>query len=59
VTKPMGRPKIENPKETQLGVRLNTDELRKLDENAQHYNETRTQSLRRGIEVLNQAIKSE
>lgn len=55
--KPMGRPKIENPKATQLGVRLDADTLRKLDENAAFYNETRTESLRRGIEVINKEIK--
>lgn len=57
MSKPMGRPKIDNPKATQLGVRLDEETLKKLDENARYFNETRTESLRRGIDVINQAIK--
>lgn len=53
----MGRPKIDKPKATQIGVRLDDETLQKLDENAKHYNETRVASLRRGIELVNQAIK--
>lgn len=58
MTTKMGRPKIENPKRTQLGVRLNEEELKMLDENALFFNETRTESLRRGIEEVNRAIKN-
>ena len=54
---PMGRPKSDNPKAKQLGVRLDAESLRKLDENAKHYGETRTESLRRGIEEVNKGIK--
>ena len=53
----MGRPKSDNPKGTQISVRLTDDELKKLDENASAYNETRVQSLRRGIEEVNKGIK--
>lgn len=53
----MGRPKSDNPKVTQLGVRLDAEALRKLDENAAFYNETRTESLRRGIEAVNKELK--
>lgn len=53
----MGRPKSDNPKGTQLAVRLDAETLKKLDENAAHYEESRTQSLRRGIEELNKKIK--
>lgn len=53
----MGRPKSENPKVTQLGVRLDAESLRKLDENAAFYHETRTESLRRGIEAVNKELK--
>ena len=52
-----GRPKAENPKGTQLAVRLDKERLRKLDENAAFYNETRVESLRRGIEEVNKGIK--
>ena len=34
----MGRPKSENPRKKQLGVRFDDEELRKLDEVAEHYN---------------------
>lgn len=53
-----GRPKSDNPKETQLGVRLNSDELKILDLVAEHYGETRTASFRRGIKTLYEEIKA-
>lgn len=53
----MGRPKSDNPKTAQIAVRLDTELLRKLDENAAHYNESRVDSLRRGIEEVNKGIK--
>lgn len=53
----MGRPKSDKPKATQIGVRLDDETLKKLDENAAYYNETRVSSLRRGIELVNQGIK--
>ena len=43
----MGRPKSENPRKKQLGVRFDDEELRKLDKVAEHYNETRVESIRR------------
>lgn len=57
--KPMGRPKSENPKATQVSVRLDEDGMKKLKENAERYGETYAQSLRRGIETLNKAIKKD
>jgi uncharacterized protein (DUF4415 family) len=53
----MGRPKSENPKATQVSVRLDAETMQKLKENAEQYSETYAQSLRRGIEMLNKAIK--
>ena len=53
----MGRPKSDNPKATQLTVRLDKETLEKLDENAEQHQESRAASLRRGIELVNQAIK--
>lgn len=52
-----GRPKSDNPKRKQLGVRLDKEELEKLDSVAEYYNETRTESIRRGIEKLYSEIK--
>lgn len=47
-----GRPKSENPRGKQLGVRFDKEELEKLDAVAEHYNETRVESIRRGVEKL-------
>lgn len=52
-----GRPKSDNPKGKQLGVRFDKEELDKLDIVAEHYKETRVASLRRGIEKLYSEIK--
>lgn len=52
-----GRPKSDNPKEKQLGVRFNKEQLEKLDTVAEHYKETRVESIRRGIEKLYSEIK--
>ncbi len=52
-----GRPKSDNPKGKQLGVRFDKEELKKLDMVAEHYNETRVSSIRRGIEKLYSEIK--
>ena len=52
-----GRPKAEHPKNTQVSVRLSDEELKKLNENAEYYNESVRQSLRRGIEEVNKGIK--
>lgn len=47
-----GRPKIENPKTKQLGVRFNDEDLKKLDALTEHYKETRVEVLRRGVNRL-------
>lgn len=52
-----GRPKSENPKQTQLGVRFDNEQLKKLDVVAEHYVETRAESIRRGVEKLYSEIK--
>ena len=54
---PMGRPKTENPKDKQIGVRLDKETLEKLDECAKYYQETRVQILRRGIYKVYEDIK--
>ena len=55
--KKMGRPKIANPKDSQITVRLDAEDAAKLDENARAYNETRVESLRRGIRIINEKLK--
>lgn len=52
-----GRPKSDNPKGKQLGVRLDKEELERLDAVAEYYKETRVASIRRGIEKLYSEIK--
>lgn len=47
-----GRPKTDNPKSTQLGVRFDKSTLEKLDAVAKANSETRVQTLRRGVEKL-------
>ena len=52
-----GRPKSENPKAKQLGVRLDKETLDKLDIVSEYYKETRVASIPRGIEKLFSDIK--
>ena len=52
-----GRPKSENPKSTQLAVRLDDEMLKKLDEVAESNSETRVQTIRRGINKLHSELK--
>jgi hypothetical protein len=52
-----GRPKSDNPKGKQLGVRFDKEQIEKLDTVAEHYKETRVESIRRGIERLYSEIK--
>lgn len=52
-----GRPKLENSKDTRIGVRLNSETLRKLDEIASLRKESRSEVVRRGIEREYEDIK--
>ena len=52
-----GRRKRNNPRIKQLGVRFDREQLEKLDTVAEHYKETRVESIRRGIEKLYSEIK--
>lgn len=52
-----GRPKTDNPKSTQLAVRLDKNTLEKLDEVAIANSETRVDTIRRGIEKLHSELK--
>ncbi len=52
-----GRPKSDNPKGKQLGVRFDKEQLEKLDAVAEHYKETRVESIRRGVEKLYSELK--
>lgn len=52
-----GRPKSDNPKSTQIAVRLDEQTLAKLDNVAKLNSETRVQTIRRGIDRLYSEIK--
>lgn len=52
-----GRPRSKNPKTKQLGVRFDKATLDKLDTVAEHFQETRVESLRRGVEKLYSELK--
>lgn len=52
-----GRPKSQKPKQTQLGVRFDNEQLKQLDAVATHYNETRAESIRRGVQRLYSDLK--
>lgn len=54
---PMGRPKSDNPKAKQITVRFDEETFEKLDKCAEHFNETRVQTIRRGIDKLFSDIK--
>ena len=52
-----GRPKADNSKVKQLGVRLDEKTLDKLDALTDYYKETRAEVLRRGVEKLYSELK--
>ncbi len=54
----MGRPKLENPKSTQLAVRLDQETLEQLDRCAAAFNEKRVEIIRRGIRNLFSDLKN-
>ncbi len=47
-----GRPKSDNPKSTQIAVRLDNETVKRLDKVAESNSETRVQTIRRGINRL-------
>lgn len=53
----MGRPKIDNPKSTQITARLDKETLQKLSDCMKFYNKTKAEIIRMGIDELFKAIK--
>lgn len=47
-----GRPKAENPKSTDIKVRIDDETSRKLDEYCMAHSITRAEAIRRGIHLL-------
>lgn len=54
---PMGRPKSDNPKDVIVSIRLDRDVLEMLRENTEYFSESKTDSIRRGIEMVNEIVK--
>ena len=52
MTTKIGRPKSNNPKVKQLGVRFDTESHQKVDALVVHYNKTRVEILRLGVNRL-------
>ena len=52
-----GRPKSEDPKSKQIGVRFDSESLAKKDKESGYYGETRVETIRRGIEKLYLELK--
>lgn len=52
-----GRPKLSNPKDARIGVRLDAETVRKLDTIAESRNESRSDVIRKGIEREYQDMK--
>ena len=52
-----GRPKVDTPKAVQVSARLDQATIKKLEENAAYYHESKADSIRRGIEAVNKTIK--
>lgn len=53
---PMGRPKIDNPKATQLGVRLDAEAIEKLEYCMKALGKTKAEVLRIGLEKVYQEL---
>lgn len=49
---PMGRPPIENPKDTRIQIRLDKETLDKLDECAKINDTNRSDIIRKGIDLV-------
>ena len=52
-----GRPKLENPKDTMIRVRMDKETIEKLDNCVKAFNTTRSDVIRKGIEKVEAEIK--
>ncbi|MBD5143290.1 MAG: CopG family transcriptional regulator [Ruminococcus sp.] len=57
MSKKMGRPCKDNPKDTRIQVRLDKETLKKLDECAKEKNTTRSEVIREGIDLVNDELQ--
>ena len=54
MTPPMGRPRIDNPKATQVSARMDAETIRKLEYCMKTLNMTKAEVLREGVERVYQ-----
>ena len=54
---PAGRPKIENPKNTRLEIRLTKQENELLEECAEKMQTTKTEVINRGIQLVKKELE--
>lgn len=55
--KKMGRPPAENPKDKTLRIRVDTSTIEKLDQCSQTLNTTRSDIVRKGIDMVRDSLK--
>ncbi|MCI5839495.1 MAG: ribbon-helix-helix domain-containing protein [Peptoniphilaceae bacterium] len=56
--KKMGRPIVGKPKTTRLGIRVDEETNRKLDEYSLKLNTTKTELVRKGIDIVIESIEN-
>lgn len=56
MTPPMGRPKIDNPKATQIAVRMDAETVRKLEYCVKALGKTKVEVIRVGIDKVYQEL---
>lgn len=54
-----GRPKIDNPADVQFRIRLTKDDYKLLDNCAEILNTTKSDVIRKGIELVHQGLKKD
>lgn len=57
MSKPFGRPRKENPKDTRIQIRMDKETLEKLDKCAEKKNTTRSGVIREGINLVDEGLK--
>lgn len=53
----MGRPPKENPRNVNLNIRITNDEAKRIQECADKMNMTRTDTIMKGIDLVEKEIK--
>ena len=56
---PVGRPKKDNPRNVNLNLRLREDEAKKIQNCANRLNLTRTDTIMKGIDMLEDNLRNQ